>query len=225
MFTGLIEEVAEVVRIDNVPHGSQLTLRATRVIEGLREGDSVAIDGVCLTARGIGKGKFVTDVSPETITRTNLVYYQIGTAVNLERPVAAGGRLGGHIVQGHVDATTQMTNKREEGDFVWMTFSIPDGMRPFLVEKGSVAINGASLTIAKIRKEEFDVQLVPHTIGNTNLVSEARSDSMNLEADILGKYVESLLRERLGLAPEETVSQDGELLGRRKFIELPGDSA
>lgn len=236
MFTGLIEEVGTVVGIDGSGGGSRLTVQADEVVRGMSEGDSVAVDGVCLTAVDVGRTEFVADVSPETISRTNLVYYQLGTAVNLERPLAAGARLGGHFVQGHVDATLAATSAREEGDFVWLTLAIPPGLGGYVVEKGSVAINGVSLTIARLREEDFDVQLVPHTLARTNLTAEQRSEFLNLEVDILGKYVARLLSERLAGAAaggETSEDDDGDAergsgegiadLVERKFIHLPGD--
>lgn len=225
MFTGLIEEVGTVVRIDAIPHGSRLTIRTTRVIDGMRPGDSIAVDGVCLTAVEVGEREFVTEVSPETISRSNLVYYQEETAVNLERPLAAGDRLGGHFVQGHVDATTRCLEEREEGDFVRVTYEIPEGAKGLLVEKGSIAINGVSLTVASLSEETFDVQLIPHTIQRTNLLLESRSAVLNTELDVLGKYVDRLLRERFG-----DIGGDGDdrvegrrIIGQDRLIELAGE--
>ena len=193
MFTGLVEEVGVVTRIDAVPNGSRVSIGAETVIEGLSPGNSVAVDGVCLTAVEIAGQEFIAEVSPETIARSNFAGYRVGTEVNLERPLAANARLGGHFVQGHVDATTRQTFCREEGDFVRVGFGIPDGLGRYLVPKGSIAVNGVSLTIASLDGGSFDVQLVPHTLEMTNLTSENRAIEMNVEVDILGKYVARML--------------------------------
>lgn len=200
MFTGLVEEVGVVTRIDSVPQGSRVSIAAETVADGLSLGDSIAVDGACLTAIEIEGDEFTAEVSPETIARSNLAGYRVGTEVNLERPLAANARLGGHFVQGHVDATTRQTSCREEGDFVRVGFAIPEGLQHYLVEKGSIAINGVSLTIASIDESAFDVQLVPHTLERTNLTSENRAEAMNVEVDILGKYVARMLEGHLSLA-------------------------
>lgn len=226
MFTGLVEEVGSVVAIDARSQGSRLRIRASRVLDGLAEGDSVAVDGVCLTALEVGKDGFSADVSPETIARTNLSFYAIGTPVNLERSLAVGQRLGGHFVQGHVDGISRVTRTVHEGEFVRMTFTAPRALHPLLVPKGSVAINGVSLTVASLDEETFDVQIVPHTLELTNLADPERPEALNMEADILGKYVARLLEDRLRTtADDEPVKGDepsSELeLGR--MIQLPGD--
>ena len=193
MFTGLIEDVGEVVGIEALAQGSRLTIRAEQAIEGLTLGESIAVDGVCLTALEVQKDRFSADISPETIARTNLSFYGIGTPVNLERSLAVGQRLGGHFVQGHVDGIARARDEVQEGEFLRMSFSIPPGLRPFLVEKGSVALNGVSLTVASLGENEFDVALVPHTLERTNLVTEGRAEVFNMEVDILGKYVAQLV--------------------------------
>ncbi len=198
MFTGLIEEVGRVSRIEPLESGFRLSIEAQRVLGDLGEGDSLALDGVCLTALHVTPEGLSADVSPETIARTNLGQMRVGTAVNLERPLAVGQRLGGHFVQGHVDGVSRVVAVAREGEFVRMTFTIPDGLRPFLVEKGSVALSGVSLTVASIRKDVFDVQLVPHTLERTNLVNDERAEALNVEVDILGKYVSQLLSGHAG---------------------------
>jgi riboflavin synthase len=231
MFTGLIEEVGEVLRIETVPHGSRLTFGARKVIGGLRDGDSVAIDGVCLTALETDRNSFKADISPETIARTSMSYYALGTKVNLERPLAVGQRLGGHFVQGHVDGIVKVLGAVNEGDFLRMRFSLPDSLRPLLVEKGSVALNGVSLTVASLEPDGFDVQLIPHTLEMTNLGASDRAEAVNLEVDILGKYVAQLLDGRLRQlagGEEGNVSTAdghgaGSTLGLDRLIQLPGD--
>lgn len=200
MFTGLVEEVGTVTRIEEVPHGSRLRIATTAVGAGLAPGASVAVDGVCLTAVSIDGAEFDTEVSPETLALTNMREYEFGTRVNLERPLAADARLGGHFVQGHVDGVTRLRLIEEEGDFVRVSLEMPGGLQRYLVEKGSVAINGVSLTVASLDDDCFDVQLVPHTLRHTNLTWEERPATMNVEVDILGKYVARMLEGHLRAA-------------------------
>ncbi len=230
MFTGLVEEIGTVTGIDSVLHGSRLTIATRSVANGLSIGDSVAVDGVCLTAVEAEGNEFAAEVSPETIARTNLVFYKIGTVVNLERPLAAGARLGGHFVQGHVDATTTQTFSREEGEFLRVRFSIPAGLERYLVNKGSIAINGVSLTVASLHGDGFDVQLVPHTLERTNLTAENRAETMNVEVDILGKYVARMLEGHIegnGGAADAGAGRDSEedLIVKARLIEPAGGGA
>lgn len=201
MFTGLVQEVGSVTEVESVTRGVRLTVVAPEAATELRSGDSVAVDGVCLTAVEVtGKG-FAAEVSPETLARSNLGIYRNGTEVNLELPLAVGARLGGHFVQGHVDGTTRQEGRWDEGEFVRVRYGIPPGLSAFLVEKGSVAVNGVSLTVSALAEPasetetggHFEVQLVPHTLQRTNLLSERRADTMNVEVDVLGKYVARLL--------------------------------
>lgn len=225
MFTGLIEQVGEVARIEALRQGSRLSVRADRVIDGLRDGDSIAVDGVCLTAREVDRQGFRADVSPETIARTSMSFYGIGTPVNLERPLAVGQRLGGHFVQGHVDSIVRVLGQQREGEFLRMTFSLPVALRPYLVEKGSVAINGVSLTVAGLAIDRFDVQLIPHTLACCNLANPRRVEVLNIEVDILGKYVAQLLASRLddGATASATATRSEPPLGLSDLIRLPGD--
>jgi riboflavin synthase len=225
MFTGLVEEIGSITRIEAVSNGSRLTIEADIVIDGLQPGSSVAIDGVCMTAIEIQGNEFVIEVSPETITRSNFSLFQIGTRVNLERPLSASGRLGGHFVQGHVDATTRQTGYLEEGEFARVTYALPEGLAHFLVEKGSVAINGVSLTVASLGPDSFDVQLIPHTLEVTNLTSSHRAETLNLEVDVLGKYVARFLGARLGLQDpviEAAFGGQGEIIEPGSLIEPAG---
>ena len=189
MFTGLVESVGTVVAVDPMPGGVRLRIDAGELVSGLALGGSVAVDGVCLTALDIGEGRFSAEVSPETLARTNMGEYAPGTPVNLERPLRAGEELGGHFVQGHVDAVCQSAGVVQEEDFVRFRVRVPVEQLPYLVEKGSVAVNGVSLTVASMTEDGFEVQLVPHTLERTNLLADERANGLNLEVDILGKYV------------------------------------
>lgn len=203
MFTGLVESVGVVEAVEPMPTGFRLRIAAGDLAANLATGASIAIDGVCLTALDVAAGAFSTDVSPETVLRTNMGEYVVGTRVNLERPLQAGAELGGHFVQGHVDAVCRVTEVVQEDDFVRISLSVPDDQRPFLVEKGSVAINGVSLTVASMTDEGFEVQLIPHTLERTNLVAEGRAEHLNLEVDILGKYVAQFVAPHLAALAQQ----------------------
>lgn len=218
MFTGLIEEVGEVVGIAALAEGLRISFRAPTATEGLAPGDSIAIDGVCLTALNISGQVFDADVSPESLARTNLSRCTVGTAVNLERPLAVGQRLGGHFVQGHVDAVSKLVRSVQEGEFLRLTFTIPEGLRPLLVEKGSVALNGVSLTVAGLDSDTFDVALVPHTLERTNLGNVGNGGALNMEVDILGKYVAQLLRASL-----PSINATNPSIGRGDGVDLFAD--
>jgi riboflavin synthase len=201
MFTGLVEAVGTIATIDEMPAGRRLRIEAGSLAATLEQGASVAVDGVCLTALEIGPTAFSAEVSPETLERTNMREYRLGTVVNLERPLRAGAPLGGHFVQGHVDAVCAAAGSVQEGDFVRLALVVPAAQRPFLVEKGSVSVNGVSLTVAALTADGFDVQLVPHTLEHTNLLAADRATELNLEVDILGKYVAQFVAPHLPIPP------------------------
>jgi riboflavin synthase alpha subunit len=200
MFTGLIEDLGEVTGLKATPAGFRLRVRAGMAGE-LAPGDSLAVNGVCLTVTGVDRGELVADVSPETARVTSLGLLKPGAAVNLERPVRADGRMGGHFVQGHVDATGTIEGVREDGNSYRIAVRFPPVLAPFLVNKGSVAVDGISLTIASLGDRQFDVQIVPFTWEHTNLRTLRAGDAVNIECDILGKYV-ARITELSGLAPE-----------------------
>jgi len=188
MFTGLIEEVGEVMAVEHTPSGLRLTLGAALCAE-LRAGDSVAVNGVCLTAAAASDAFVSTDVSPETLRASALGGLVPGALVNLERPLRADARLGGHFVLGHVDATGAIETIRQDGDFRRIAIRYPGTLAPYLVPRGSVAVDGISLTVAALRPSAIDVQIVPYTWAHTNLRSARPGDAVNLEGDVIGKYV------------------------------------
>lgn len=196
MFTGIVEEVGRVADVAPRGSGSRLRIEAGKVVEGLREGDSVAVQGVCLTAVEIGSSGFSADVSRETLERSTLGEARAGTPVNLERAVAASGRLGGHIVQGHVDGTgvIRTLEERSGGDW-WLEVEAPGELARYLVYKGSIAVDGISLTVARVEGPVFAVALIPHTWANTALRAARVGQRVNLETDVLAKYVERLLEQ------------------------------
>jgi riboflavin synthase len=195
VFTGLVEEVGRVSALD-VKDGAgdaHISLSASTVTGGTRVGDSILVNGACLTVDEIEGGALVFYTMPETLRRTALGGLQEGSAVNLERAMAAGGRLGGHIVQGHVDGVGEVLDVTPEGDAEIWTFSAPETVLRYAVEKGSVCIDGISLTVVSVGKDNFTVSILPHTRSNTNLGELSVGDHVNLEADVVGKYVERLM--------------------------------
>ena len=193
MFTGIIEEVGEIQSIKKGANSAVITIKASTVLGDLHLGDSVALNGVCLTAVSIGKNNYSVDVMHETLRRTNLGELKSGSKVNLERAMAANGRFGGHIVAGHVDGTGQITEKKRDDNAVWIRVEAPPEVRRYVVEKGSVTIDGISLTVAAVTAHDFSVSVIPHTAEVTTLGSKKEGDIVNLETDIIGKYVEKLL--------------------------------
>lgn len=209
MFTGIIEELGEVVSIEEIGESSRIRLRGPVVCSGARHGDSIAVNGVCLTVvdspeqLAADTGEFSADVMAETLTRSSLGALKPGSRVNLERAMALGDRLGGHLVQGHVDATGALLS-REPGDLDadglprWevLRFSLPQSITRYLVEKGSITIDGVSLTVVEAAIESFTVSLIPATLALTTLGAKAVGEPVNLEVDVLAKYVERLLDTR-----------------------------
>jgi riboflavin synthase len=188
MFTGLIEALGEVAEIKPTPAGFRLRL-TTPIASEIAPGDSVSVNGVCLTAVSCDADGIHADISPETARVSSLGNLHRGAIVNLERPLRADARLGGHFVQGHVDATGTIDDIRPDGDSFWLTIRYPALVAPYLVRKGSIAVNGISLTVAGLDDRCFDVQIIPYTWEHTNLHSARPDDVVNLECDILGKYV------------------------------------
>jgi riboflavin synthase len=188
MFTGLIEAVGEIVEIKPTPAGFRLRL-LTGLAPELTPGESLAVNGVCLTVVSADSDGIHADVSPETSRVTTLGGLKRGGLVNLERPLRADARLGGHFVQGHVDTTATVEDIRQEGDSYWLTIKFPPQVAPYIVRKGAVAVDGISLTVAGVDERHFDVQIIPYTWDHTNLHAIRTGDAVNLECDILGKYV------------------------------------
>ena len=185
MFTGIIEEVGAVSRRS----GADLTIMAKVVLEGVQEGDSIAINGACLTVVSFAPESFVVQMSPETLERTTLGGLRPGDAVNLERAMAYGGRVGGHFVQGHVDGVGRVHSVQNQGEFSLWRFQAPNEVARYLVPKGSVAIDGISLTVIEPAGDTFGVAIIPATIEKTTLSSKRAGDSVNMEADMLGKHI------------------------------------
>ncbi len=189
MFTGIIEEVGRVARIG----GGSLVIDCQKVLEDVHLGDSIAVNGVCLTVTHFDRSSFTADVMPETVRRTSLAELKKGSPVNLERALTLASRLGGHIVSGHIDGTGEIVKFADEGNAILMTVSAESGLLRYIVEKGSVALDGISLTVASVTDHDFTVSLIPHTREVTNLGSKKLGSPINIETDVLGKYVEKML--------------------------------
>ncbi len=207
MFTGIIEELGQVESLEQRGDGASLRIGCQVVLEDSKPGSSIAVNGVCLTAAELGSTAFAADVAPETIRRSNLGGLRPGTPVNLERPLMPTGRLGGHIVQGHVDATGELVSLEEIGDGNWwLGVRVPDDAREYVVTKGSIAIDGISLTVAAVADDVLSVTIVPHTYANTTLRFSRPGTRLNIECDIIAKYVMSYvgrLGEPRGLSAEK----------------------
>jgi len=202
MFTGIVEEVGTVRELRFHAQGAAATVAAKAILPGIAVGDSVAVNGVCLTATRILGEAFVCDISEETLRRSAFSRTKPGARVNLERALQVGGRLGGHLMQGHVDDVGRMLSRTPSGGGFEIAFSFPPALARYLVYKGSIAVNGVSLTIAALGGETFSVSVIPHTLASTNLGELAPGDPVNLEADILGKYFERYFQLGLLDAPE-----------------------
>jgi riboflavin synthase len=193
MFTGIIEEVGRVNRFEKRGLGGFITIEAEKVTSGLSEGDSVCVDGTCLTATAVKGNLFSAEVSHETAKKSIIGSYRTGSIVNLERPVSPGGFMGGHFVQGHIDTTVRIVSIRKVGDHTDLEIELPAEYTGYVVSKGSIALNGVSLTVSEKKGHRASVSLIPATLKNTILGKCRRGDQLNLEVDIIGKYIKSFV--------------------------------
>ncbi|MGA2508724.1 MAG: riboflavin synthase [Candidatus Acidiferrales bacterium] len=211
MFTGITEHAGQIDALDRREDGGRLRVSlagAHEIAAQMKLGDSIAVNGCCLTVAEFGAGYFSADLSGETLRRTSFGEMKPGTVVNLERPLAAGARLGGHFVQGHVDGVGRVIKLVPEGDNWWLSVRVPEDLRRYVAEKGSIAIDGISLTVARWQEGIADIAIIPFTYTHTNVRAMVPNDTVNLEVDILAKYVESLLNARKGPAASHlTVSK------------------
>lgn len=194
MFTGIVEELGTIRAVRRGAASAVLSIGAAEVLSDLKIGDSVAVNGVCLTVTSLDDGGFTADVMHETLNRSSLGALIPGSRVNLERAMPANGRFGGHIVSGHIDGTGKVASVRPDDNALWYTISAAPELLRYIVEKGSVTIDGISLTVAAVDEVSFSVSLIPHTAAVTTLGKKRAGDTVNLETDIIGKYVEKLLR-------------------------------
>lgn len=212
MFTGIIEEIGTVRRIEHGAKGARLTIQAKAVLEDTRIGDSIATNGVCLTVVSMTGDSFSADVMAESLRRSSLGTLQGGSPVNLERAMAANGRFGGHIVSGHIDGTGTIASQKREDNAVWVKIKTPAPLLRYIVEKGSIAIDGVSLTVAAVTDTDFSVSIIPHTGAQTILLGKKPGDPVNLECDVIGKYVEKLT------APHKTGGISTNFLAENGFL-------
>ncbi|WP_326592316.1 riboflavin synthase [Streptomyces sp. NBC_01294] len=193
MFTGIVEELGEVTAVEELQEASRFRLRGPLVTEGAKHGDSIAVNGVCLTVVETAEGEFTADVMQETLNRSSLGALTEGSRVNLERPMALGGRLGGHLVQGHVDGTGEILSRTPSEHWEIVKVALPENLSRYVVEKGSITVDGVSLTVVEAAADWFTISLIPTTLALTTLGIKQSGDPVNLEVDVLAKYVERLL--------------------------------
>lgn len=212
MFTGIIEEVGSLKKLQKEAAGAVLEISCKKVLEGLQIGDSIAANGVCLTATAFTSHSFTAAAMHETLRRSTLGNLHPGSPINLERAMAANGRFGGHMVAGHIDGTGTISNIEKDGNAVWYTLQASPQILRYIVEKGSVALDGISLTVAEVRADYFKVSVIPHTLAQTALAQKRTGDCVNIENDIIGKYVEKLLG-----TPQKSSGITKEFLSRYGF--------
>lgn len=193
MFTGLVEEIGKIESIIKSEKSAKITIKANKVLKNVMLGDSIATNGVCLTVTSFDSGRFTVDVMAETIRRSNLKNISPGDEVNLERALRLGDRLGGHIVSGHIDGTGIIRSYEKEDNAIWVSISASPEILKYIVQKGSIAIDGVSLTVAYVDESIFKVSIIPHTKDMTTLLRKKVGDEVNLECDMIGKYIEKLL--------------------------------
>ena len=194
MFTGLVEGKGTILRVEEGPEGSRLWIVPSFDWPDPTPGESIAVNGVCLTATAWKEKTFSVDVSPETLARSTLGKVNPRQPVNLERALRLSDRLGGHLVTGHVDGLGAVTGRQPVGNFIRFTVSFPEALAPYILEKGSIAVDGVSLTVNQVREREFDLMIIPHTAARTTLLDKKIGDPVNLETDLIGKYVVHFLK-------------------------------
>ena len=203
MFTGIIEEIGSVLNVPPTGKSGKISIKAVVVLQGSKIGDSIAVNGVCLTITAIADGLFFADVMAETLRRSNLGSLKPGDKVNLERALSSDGRFGGHIVSGHIDGTGVISRFKNEEHATWVYVSTSSEIINLIVEKGSIAIDGISLTVASVTESDFAASIIPHTGQETTLLEKKIGDKVNLENDIIGKYVQKLMGLRLQQSPKD----------------------
>jgi riboflavin synthase len=208
VFTGIVEEVGRVIS-----SAGDFKIAAAKVLDGMQKGDSMAVNGVCLTVTALDDKSFSADVMPETLDKTNLGLLRPGDGVNLERPLPANGRLGGHFVQGHIDDTARVSSVDRRGESLLLSFDVPTRLMPYIVEKGFIAVDGVSLTVVARDNNFFQVSIVGYTRENTTLGNRGVGDVVNLEVDIIAKYVEQLNKPHSGGITLDFLAEHGFLVG------------
>lgn len=208
MFTGIVEEVGKIKKIERNTVSAKLSIEADKVLQEIKEGDSIAVNGICLTVTSFTKNSFTADVMHETMNRTTLGKLKENSPVNLERALSVMGRFGGHMVSGHIDGRGKIVGIEKDDNAVLFTIETTEKILRYIVEKGSIAINGISLTVARVDRKNFTVSVIPHTLRVTSLGSFQKGDEVNLENDIVGKYIEKLLGLSCPEKKESTLTMD-----------------
>ena len=193
MFTGIVAEIGKIQNVKKNVKSSVITIEGNKIFEDINIGDSISVNGVCLTVTTFSNNTFTADVMNETISRSSLGQLQNGSSVNLERAISANGRFGGHIVSGHIDGIGKIIKIEKDDNSIWYTIAVKDNLMKYIVEKGSIAIDGISLTIAKVAVNDFSISIIPHTVQETILSHRSVGDIVNIENDVIGKYVEKLI--------------------------------
>lgn len=218
MFTGIVEEMGVVKALDHNPKGTRLTILASTILDDLAVGASVSVDGVCLTVVALNDQEFSVDVSPETLSATTLGKLAAGGPVNLERAMRINERIGGHLVAGHVEGVGSIRDRRQEGNAILLTIEAPKEVLRYCVSKGSITVDGISLTINEVSERSFTVAIIPHTAKVTALGLKRPGDPVNLESDLIGKYVERLLQARDHIPPQQSPAIDRDYLRKRGLL-------
>ncbi|SFJ72278.1 riboflavin synthase alpha chain [Terrisporobacter glycolicus] len=208
MFTGIIEEIGIIKNVKKNNKSSIITIQGKKIFEDISIGDSISVNGVCLTVTTFSNEIFTADVMNETLSRSSLSSLQNGSYVNLERAMSASGRFGGHIVSGHIDGTGKIIKIKRDDNAIWYTVTVEDNLIKYIVEKGSIAIDGISLTVANVNENSFSVSIIPHTSQETILSHRLVGDIVNIENDIIGKYVEKLITFEKNKKDESNITMD-----------------
>jgi riboflavin synthase len=214
MFTGIIEEIGTIAEVQPISNGVTVRIRATTVLEDIKIGDSIAVSGPCLTVRDLVKDGFVADISEETCRRTSLRNCKVGTHVNLERSLRLSDRIGGHLVLGHVDEVATISGWKDEGSSSRMQVAVSPKVKPYIAYKGSIAVDGVSLTIATVYDNSFEVALIPHTLDVTTLGASRIGEIVNIEVDVMARYIETLIQNQM--PPSRTI--DLEFLQKHGYV-------
>ena len=215
MFTGIIEEIGTIAEVQPISNGVTVKIKASTVLEDTKIGDSIAVSGPCLTVRDLVKDAFVVDISEETCHRTTLRDCKVGTLVNLERSLRLGDRIGGHLVLGHVDEVATISRWKDEGASSRMQVTVSPKVKPYIAYKGSIAVDGVCLTIANVNGNTFEVALIPHTLDVTTLGENRIGDNVNIEVDVMARYVETLMQNQI--PPSKTIDLD--FLQKHGYVE------
>jgi riboflavin synthase len=218
MFTGLIEEVGEITSVTRKGNSAQITVKASKILKDTKIGDSISTNGVCLTVTEKTSNTFTVDVMPETMNRSNLRNLKYGSKVNLERALRVGDRLDGHMVSGHVDGLGKIANYLKEDNAVWITLEADKSLLKYIVEKGSIAIDGTSLTVAYVDDRSFKVSIIPHTGEATTLLDKKIGDEVNLECDMVGKYIEKFMKFEENKSEESNSNLNEDFLRQNGFM-------